>query len=419
VSGVPTNDQTIVERIASFYDRRPYPPPRDDLTERARDWGDDHRRAEWSLFWPSRPYRDDRRILVAGCGTSQAARYAIRWPEAPVLGIDVSPASLRFSSQLKRKYKLDNLELRRLPVERAAELDAQFDQVVCTGVLHHLPDPDAGLRALRAVLAPRGALHLMVYAPYGRTGVYMLQDFCRRVGLGTTSRDIAALGASLKALPPDHPIAPLLRSAPDFRTEAGLADALLHPQDRSYSVPQLFDFLERGGVRFGRWIRQAPYLASCGALATLPYREQLDRLGPAEEYAAVELFRGAMVRHSVIAYRDDEPATQPTIPFAGDDWLAFVPHRLPETISVREMLPQGAAAVLINQAHGFTDIYLPISAWQARALDAVDGRRTIGQIVPGDQDRADARDFFQQLWRYDQVVFNTSRSAAPAPGEPN
>lgn len=33
------------------------------------------------------------------------------------------------------------------------------------GVLHHLPDPDAGLRALRDVLEVSGALQLMVYAP--------------------------------------------------------------------------------------------------------------------------------------------------------------------------------------------------------------------------------------------------------------
>ena len=83
----------------------------------------------------------------------------------------------RRTEKLKRKYRLDNLEV--APdsrSERAAELGRRFDHVVCTGVLHHLPDPDAGLRALRDVLAPGGALHLMVYAPYGRAGVYMLQD---------------------------------------------------------------------------------------------------------------------------------------------------------------------------------------------------------------------------------------------------
>ena len=159
--------------------------------------------------------------------------------------------------------------------------DANFDYVVCTGVLHHLSDPDKGLRALHDVLEPDGAMHVMVYAPYGRAGVYLLQDYCRRLGIGTSSQEIKDLVASLKALPPDHPLIPLLRNAPDFRTEAALADALLHPQDRAYSVPQLFNFLAAGGFRFGRWVRQAAYLPQCGALASTPHQPLLTRL-PAE-----------------------------------------------------------------------------------------------------------------------------------------
>ena len=54
-----------------------------------------------------------------------------------------------------------------------------FDYIDCCGVLHHLPDPADGLAALLSVLAPGGGLGLMVYAPHGRTGVYMLQDALR------------------------------------------------------------------------------------------------------------------------------------------------------------------------------------------------------------------------------------------------
>src|SRR4029077_2495845 len=118
------------------------------------------------LFWPHDPYRDDRTVLVAGCGTVQAAHYALRWPHARVVGIDVSANSIAFTQELKRKHGLDNLEVYELSVERAGELGEAFEHVVCTGVLHHLADPDAGLRALRDVLAPDGAMHVMVYAPY-------------------------------------------------------------------------------------------------------------------------------------------------------------------------------------------------------------------------------------------------------------
>ena len=277
-------------------------------------------------FGRTEPYRDDRTILVAGCGTSQAAKYALRWPRAKVTGIDVSATSIEQTELLKRKHRLDNLEVVQLPVERATELGRNFDYVVCTGVLHHLPDPDDGLRALHDVLEPDGAMHVMVYAPYGRAGVYLLQDYCRRLGIGTSSKEIKDLVASLKALPPDHPLIPLLRNAPDFRTEAALADALLHPQDRAYSVPQLFNFLAAAGFRFGRWVRQAAYLPQCGALASTPHQPLLTRLPAEQQYAAVELFRGSMVRHSAVAYRNDRPNHE-SIDFTGDAWLGYVPIR--------------------------------------------------------------------------------------------
>jgi hypothetical protein len=51
----------------------------------------------------------------------------------------------------------------------------------------------------------------------------------------------------MRALPQDHPLVPLLRHAPDFQDEAAIADALLNPHDRPYSVPQLFDFIDGAG----------------------------------------------------------------------------------------------------------------------------------------------------------------------------
>jgi 2-polyprenyl-3-methyl-5-hydroxy-6-metoxy-1,4-benzoquinol methylase len=69
-----------------------------------------------------------------------------------VIGVDVSATSIAHTQKLKQQYGLTNLEIRQLPVERVGGLERQFDLMVCTGVLHHLADPDAGLRALRDVL---------------------------------------------------------------------------------------------------------------------------------------------------------------------------------------------------------------------------------------------------------------------------
>ena len=298
-----------MEDVQDFYERYPYPRPVKSLENYARLWDDpNRRRTDFHLFWPDKAYREDYSILIAGCGTSQAAKHAMRWPSAQVTGIDFSATSIHHTEELKQKYSLENLQLRQLSIERVEELGNSFDQIVCTGVLHHLPNPDAGLAALRDVLTPDGAMHLMVYAPYGRTGIYMLQEFCRRVGIHATDDGIRDLVTALQSLPPDHPLEGLLRQAPDFRHEAALADALLHPQDRAYSVPQLFQFLKNAGLSFGRWIKQAPYSIACGVLAKLPQAAQMAQLPLEDRFAAAELFRGTMLRHSVVAYRNDRPA---------------------------------------------------------------------------------------------------------------
>jgi SAM-dependent methyltransferase len=408
----------ISEEVQNFYERYPYPRPVDDLGNYGRVWNDPQKRmAEFHLFWPNRSYGEGFSILVAGCGTSQAAKYAMRWPEAEVVGIDFSTTSLRSTEDLKRKYDLKNLHVQQLTVERAGELEKRFDQIICTGVLHHLADPDAGLSALRNVLKPDGAMHLMVYAPYGRTGIYMLQEFCRRLGISASDDAIRDLVAALSVLPTGHPLETILRTAPDFGNEAELADALLHPQDRSYSVPQFFDFLGRAELTFGRWTRQAPYSSRCGVIASLPQAERLAELPLEELYAAVELFRGTMVRHSAVVYRDEGHAAFQKIDFSGTEWLEYVPIRVPDTICVLDRLPPGAAAVLINRAHTFRDLFLPITAPQKRLFDLIDGRLSIGKIVQAasaSSERAAnveaACKFFEQLWWQDQVVFDTSRS---------
>jgi hypothetical protein len=143
----------------------------------------------------------------------------------------------------------------------------------------------------------------------------------------------------------------------------------------------------------------------------------MTRLPLAEQYAAVELFRGTMARHSAILYRNDNPGDPQPVSFTGEAWLDYVPIRMSDTICVQERLPAGAAAVLINQTHTYRDLFIPISATEKRWFDAIDGTRRIGDIVdrmlPSSQKSTQlsgARTFFERLWWHDQVVFDTVRS---------
>jgi len=397
------------DRVRAFYDSHPYPAPIDSL-DRHRDLyrNPDRRRALSLLLWPTEKRRANREILVAGCGTSQAAIHALRDPDARVTAIDISETSLRHTGDLQRKYGLRNLALHRLAIEQVRELGQTFDQIVCTGVLHHLPDPDIGLRALRNVLAPTGAMHLMVYATYGRAGIYMMQEYCRLLGIGATEAELRDLDTTISALSSDHPIAGVSRRAKDFRNPDALADALLHPQDRAYTVPQLYAWLERCGLLFGRWFEQAPYLPQCGAMARTPHAARLVSLSPPLQHAAVELLRGTMAKHNFISYRDDRSGESQPITFDGDVWRDYVPLRLPWTLCIRDRVPPGSVAVLINRAHTYPDLALAIDAAEQRLFAAIDGNSSIDEIAAESGGKEQTRRLFERLWQYDQIVLDAT-----------
>jgi hypothetical protein len=122
-----------------------------------------------------------------------------------------------------------------------------------------------------------------------------------------------------------------------------------------------------------------------------------------------------MVWHDFIAYRADRSEVSQPINFAGDRWRDYIPIALPWTVCVRERLPPGSVAVLINRLHKFTDLVCTVDSFEDRLLGAIDGSRTLAEILQftaqdGDSNRRALR-FFERLWQYDQVVFDASRAA--------
>ena len=223
------------------------------------------------------------RIWVAGCGTRQAAQVALAFPGHEILATDVSGPSLRIARSLARQ-----LHLRNVRFERADLLDTSgrgFDLIFCTGVLHHLTDPAAGLRVVRRALRPDGAAVLMLYSRVHRMG---FEHF--RQGLSAFTggpRDPRTAAWLLRALLSSRcrPVAADVlgevhrrrhRDAPTF------ADTLLHPRERAWDIDELMGFVHDGGLRFANWVRPtewAPkrYLAGAGMRAALARLAPRDR----------------------------------------------------------------------------------------------------------------------------------------------
>jgi hypothetical protein len=82
-------------------------------------------------------------------------------------------------------------------------------------------------------------------------------------------------------------------------------------------------------------------------------------------------------------------------------------------LCIRERVPPGSVAVLINRAHTCPDLALPIDAAQERVYAAIDGNRSVDELLretAGAGGDEQARRFIQQLWEYDQIVFDATSS---------
>ena len=139
----------------------------------------------WRWHWPSaysfcsgrKPQTDQVRILDAGCGTGVSTEYLVHLnPEAEVIGIDLSPGAIAVATERCQRSKADHVTFHNLSIYDVDQLPGEFDMINCVGVLHHMPDPIRGIRALAGKLKPGGILHIFVYAELGRFEIQLTQE---------------------------------------------------------------------------------------------------------------------------------------------------------------------------------------------------------------------------------------------------
>ena len=320
----------LLEQVQQQYETLPYPyrdAERELETLRQPSMSELPRILE--VFWGGRrAINGDFRVLDAGCGTGDNTVFLaeqLRGTGAQVVALDFSSTSLEIARRrIALRGLAESVRFVQSPLEAAPSLGiGPFDFIVTTGVLHHLASPEAGLAALRDVLKPDGGIGVMVYARYGREPVYEMQALMRHLApraLPQAER-LRVLRSTLAAMPRTHRALRGLMETPMFKREieasdAGAYDLLLHTQDRSYTVPEIYDWLAGAGMTLRafsvpRRYEPATYLRDPRAAA----------LPAAERHAVAELLHGAMSKHQFYA----APAGAPVPPVIASDDLAARP----------------------------------------------------------------------------------------------
>ncbi|HEX8238780.1 MAG TPA: class I SAM-dependent methyltransferase [Allosphingosinicella sp.] len=175
-------------------------------------------------------------MLVAGCGTGrEAALAAHRYPQANITAIDLSETSIAYAAERCREGPPARIDFRAMDLGRIAELGKSFHFIACSGVLHHLPDPEAGWAALVRVLEPGGVMRVMVYSEPARAEIRAAQATLADLRGRPVDGDLLREARSrLIAAPPA-----LVEGSIDFYTLQGIHDLLLHPHEDSFDVPRI------------------------------------------------------------------------------------------------------------------------------------------------------------------------------------
>jgi len=409
----------VTGMVARQYEAYAYPEPFSDLAAQVADgyfeYGNPRDYA--ALLWPEGRPRRPLHILAAGCGTVQAAYLAYTNRDAEVTGVDLSEASLAHQRYLQERHGLTNLRLYRGDLRRVSEIGRTFDCIVCSGVLHHLADPDEGLRALAGVLAPDGAMTLMLYGATARTGVYMLQDALRRLRVPQTADGVAFARRLVEQLPERHYARWYLSGAAELRHDTAFVDTFLHSQDRAYTVPQVLALLERNGLAFQGWVDNAHYYADAALARFSPeVRNAVAALPAREQWAVAEMLTQNLGMHMLAARHAGHPGPGPEPDFAEPGWPQWVPHRAPglQRVNARHGA-SGATAASTAPAVAFArgGQTIELGPGQAALLDGADGSRRVSDLlalpalahVPATAREPMTREFLSQMWRLGHLMF--------------
>lgn len=337
------------------------------------------------------------KALVSGGGTGDSTIWLAEqlrpYKDAAVIYLDMSFSSMKVAQERAEFRGLTNIKFFNGDILKVAELGmGPYDFIDCSGVLHHLADPAAGLHALEQVLKPDGGMNLMLYAPYGRAGVYCMQDMMRMINTGEESfeQKVANAKTALGSLPEHNIFNVMYKHAcrfTDVDNDAGIYDLFLHTQDRAFTILQVHEWLAKSGLEIvtepGTHYLQLDYLPET-------YIKDPDLLAKIKkrplkiQQAIGEALSGRIPKHEMLVGRMGR----------GDTMASCADESLIPDYTINLLTPQqlaGLAAQLDWGQQGYleregqpdTRILFPSIKYAAGLLDLIDGNRSIGEILNG------------------------------------
>lgn len=190
------------------------------------------------------------RVLIAGAGTGRHALHVAKYfRNVEVTAIDLSRRSLAYAQRMAERYRIHNVRFLQADILELGRLNEQFHVIECSGVLHHMAEPEAGLEALKACLLPNGLMKIGLYSEIARSIVVEARDWIERLGYQPNRQDIRRFRSLLLEDRLEGDFSALFDSR-DFYSTSGCRDLLFHVQEHRFTTPQLKTLLSDHDLRF-------------------------------------------------------------------------------------------------------------------------------------------------------------------------
>jgi len=251
----------VRKAVQKLYNTYPFPPdPLLDEPPPGYNWRW-HYQSAYNFCAGMKPSQEKIRILDAGCGTGSGTEYLVLHnPYADIIAIDLSENALATAKKrLEKSGVLANfhgtITFKQLPLETVDTLEENFDFINCVGVLHHLPEPEIGIKALAQKLAVGGLMHIFVYGELGRWEIQLMQKAIA-ILQGEKKGDYVdgvKVGRQLFAnLPENNRLVTKENQRWQWENQRDecFADMYVHPQEVDYNIDTLFDFIAISGLEF-------------------------------------------------------------------------------------------------------------------------------------------------------------------------
>jgi SAM-dependent methyltransferase len=225
--------------VRDHYEHHPY--PRYPLLSSVRrcDTYALNLQALWARFNGVFPAEEEGRVLIAGSGSFAPYPMSVANPRAEVTALDLSEANLKRARLHCLLHGHRNVRFARGDLLDPKIATGPFQFIDSFGVLHHLDDPLAGLRALESRLVPGGILRVMLYGRYARREAESIRHAVKLIGI----RDMAGLKRLLAKAKPGGRIREYLDASWEAGSDSGLADLFLHPCVHTYRIDEFLSLV--------------------------------------------------------------------------------------------------------------------------------------------------------------------------------